>query len=122
MAVAHLASVSLDCDDPLALGTFWASMLGGEVAFTSDEFVAVKTDRGWVAAVQIPDYRAPSWPGGDLPKQMHLDLAVTDLDAAQSEAIGLGAVLADQQPAPDRYRVLFDPAGHPFCLTTQIPE
>jgi hypothetical protein len=26
------------------------------------------------------------------------------------------------QPSPDRWRVLIDPAGHPFCLTTLIPE
>jgi hypothetical protein len=34
----------------------------------------------------------------------------------------LGAVKPNIQPSPDRYIVLFDPAGHPFCLTTQIPE
>ena len=28
----------------------------------------------------------------------------------------------DHQPGADRYVVLLDPAGHPFCLTTQIPE
>ncbi|MGA3148757.1 MAG: VOC family protein [Acidimicrobiales bacterium] len=122
MAVARLGSVSLDCNDPLALATFWASMLEGDVAFTSDHFVAVKTDRGWISAVHIPDYRAPTWPGGDIPKQMHLDLAVTDLDAAEAEAVRLGAVRTDQQPAPDRYRVMLDPAGHPFCLSTQIPD
>ena len=30
--------------------------------------------------------------------------------------------LAPEQPDPERWRVLFDPAGHPFCLTTQIPS
>ena len=52
---------------------------------------------------------------------MHLDLAVTDLEAAEAEAVRLGAVRTDEQPAPDRYRVMLDPAGHPFCLSTQIP-
>jgi len=33
-----------------------------------------------------------------------------------------GAVRPDFQPAPERYVVLLDPAGHPFCLSTQIPE
>jgi len=122
MALARLGSVSLDCGDPLALATFWAAMVDGEVAFTSDDFVAVKTDRGWITAVRIPDFRPPTWPGGDVPKQMHLDLAVTDLDAAESEALRLGAVPADEQPAPDVYRVMLDPAGHPFCLSTGIPE
>jgi hypothetical protein len=45
MANIRLGSVSLDCADPVALGAFWAELLGGEVAFSSEEFVAVKTDR-----------------------------------------------------------------------------
>ncbi|MFE6921094.1 VOC family protein [Nocardia sp. NPDC057663] len=59
----------------------------------------------------------PDWPGHQLPKQMHLDLFVTDLDTAERAAIGCGAIKADFQPAPDRRRVLLDPAGHPYCLT-----
>ncbi len=53
---------------------------------------------------------------------MHFDLAVRDLEAAQAEAVRLGATLAAAQPAPGRWRVLLDPAGHPFCLSTQIPD
>lgn len=121
MAVARLASVALDCDDPSALAAFWAELIGGEVAFSSDEFVAVKTDRVWVAAVRVPDYRPPSWPEAGIPKQMHLDLAVVDLNEAEAEALRLGARRAAVQPAPDRWRVLLDPAGHPFCLSIQIP-
>ena len=60
MAVARLGSVSLDCSDLLALGTFWASLLEGELAFTSDQFVAVRPDRGWNTAIHVPDYRAPT--------------------------------------------------------------
>jgi hypothetical protein len=122
MAVARLGSIALDCADPTSLGAFWAALLGGEVAFTSDDFVAVKTDRGWLAAVRVEDYQAPSWPSGDIPKQMHLDLAVDDLERAEAEAVRLGAVRTDNQPSPDRWRVLLDPAGHPFCLSIQIPE
>jgi hypothetical protein len=71
--------------------------------------------------MKIPDYKAPTWPANDVPKQVHLDLAVTNLDATVAEAERRGAQLAPVQPAPDRSRVLFDPAGHPFCPTTQIP-
>jgi hypothetical protein len=62
----------------------------------------------------------PTWPADDIPKQIHLDLAVTDLQAAVAEAERLGARIAPVQPAPDRWRVLFDPAGHPFCLTLTL--
>jgi hypothetical protein len=122
MAKIRLGSVALDCTDPEQLGRFWASLLEGEVAFSSPEFVAVKTDRVWLAAVKVDEYAAPTWPDGTLPKQMHLDLAVDDLAEAEAHAVALGAQRAADQPAPDRYVVLLDPAGHPFCLSTQIPE
>jgi Glyoxalase-like domain len=122
MANIRMGSVSLDCADPVALGSFWADLLGGEVAFSSEEFVAVRTDRVWLSAVRVPDHSPPTWPGGAVPKQMHLDLAVDDLAAAEAAAVLLGAIRATDQPAPDRYIVLTDPAGHPFCLSTQIPE
>lgn len=118
----RLGSVALDCADPTTLAAFWAKLLGGEVAFTSDHFVAVKTEQVWFAAVKIDDYQPPTWPGSDAPKQMHLDLAVDNLEEAVVDAVRLGAVRSDFQPAPERYVVLFDPAGHPFCLSTQIPE
>lgn len=122
MASIRLGSIALDCADPLPLATFWADLLGGEVAFTSDDFVAVKTDRAWLAATHVDDYAPPTWPSAQVPKQMHLDLAVDDLKEAELRATTLGAVRAASRPAPDRYIVLLDPAGHPFCLSTQIPE
>jgi hypothetical protein len=54
--------------------------------------------------------------------ELHLDLAVDDLEGAEAEALRLGATPVANQPAPGRWRVLVDPAGHPFCLSTQIPE
>jgi Glyoxalase-like domain len=122
MANIRLGSIALDCDDPVPLGAFWADLLDGEVAFSSDDFVAVKTDRVWLAATRVEGYIPPIWPGTQAPKQMHLDLAVDDLMEAEQRATALGAVRAGSQPAPERYIVLLDPAGHPFCLSTQIPE
>ncbi len=46
---------------------------------------------------------------------MHFDFQVGDLDSAVAEAVGLGATVAQVQPQ-ENVRVLFDPAGHPFCL------
>ena len=113
--------MSLDCADPVPLAEFWAAMLGGEIMFTSATTVDIRTEWVWLSAMKIADYEPPTWPAGDVPKQIHLDLAVTDLEVAVAEAERLGARIAPVQPAPDRWRVLFDPAGHPFSLTTQIP-
>ena len=122
MAVARWRSVALDCAEPGPLAEFWAQLLDGTIVFSSDEFVAVQVEQMWLAAVQIPDYQPPSWPDGTMPKQIHLDLAVDDLNEAEAGALALGARKAAEQPSPDRWRVFLDPAGHPFCLTTQIPE
>jgi hypothetical protein len=46
---------------------------------------------------------------------MHFDFQVGDLDSAVAEAVALGASVATDQPQ-DNVRVVFDPAGHPFCL------
>jgi len=47
--------------------------------------------------------------------QLHLDVEVSDLDAAVAAAVELGARVAAYQPQED-VRVMLDPAGHPFCL------
>jgi hypothetical protein len=122
MAVARFASIVLDCDDPAELAEFWAALVGGEVAVTGDQFVAVRTARGWIAAMRVPGHRPPTWGDDAVPKQMHIDLSVDDLDHAEAEAIRLGARLVPDQPAPDRYRIFIDPAGHPFCVSIQIPD
>ena len=96
-------------------------MLGGEIVFASANTIGVRTDWVWLTALKVLDYQPPTWPQPGVPKQIHLDVAVTDLQASVVEAERLGATPAAVQPAPDRWRVLLDPAGHPFCLTTQIP-
>jgi hypothetical protein len=43
-----------------------------------------------------------------------------DQQDAAARAVQAGATDVDRQPDP-RWRVLLDPAGHPFCLTTLTP-
>jgi Glyoxalase-like domain len=118
----RLAGVSLDCPDPRSLAEFYRALLDLEVAVASDDFVALKGTGIWLTTQRVDEHRAPVWPGADVPKQMHLEMAVRDLDDAERAAIALGATKADTQPSPDRWRVLIDPAGHPFCVTTLIPD
>lgn len=109
MAIARREVVSLDCADARPLAEFWAAMLGGEIVFTSAATAVVRTE--WVAlsAIEVPAYQPPTWPEPDVPKQIHLDLAVSDLETAVAESERLGATLAAEQPAPERRRVLFRP-------------
>jgi hypothetical protein len=122
MTSARLAAISLDGPDPAALASFWRQLLDLEVWFESEEFIALKGAAVHLTVQKVADHRAPDWPSGPVPKQLHLELAVTDLEKAEAEALALGAVKADVQPAPDTWRVLLDPAGHPFCITTLIPD
>lgn len=122
MAVARTVFVTLDCADPLPLAQFWAAMLDGEIRIVSAATVGVRTSSVWITAMRVADYRPPTWPEPGVPKQIHLDLAVDDLPAAVAEAERHGATPTGFQPAPDLRRVMLDPAGHPFCLTTQAPR
>ena len=121
MTVARLALTALDCAEPEPLAEFWAALLDGTIVLRTEQVVVVKTDTILLGAARVPDYAPPTWPGGATPKHMHLDLAVLDLDVAERKALELGARKADTQPRPDQWRVYFDPAGHPFCLTVNIP-
>jgi Glyoxalase-like domain len=114
--------VTLDCADPQPLAEFWAAMLGGELVFATAQAVGVRTEHAWLSAIRVDGYRPPTWPDDTVPKQIHLDLDVEDLGAAVAAAERLGAVAARFQPAPEARRIMLDPAGHPFCLTTGVPK
>jgi len=116
MTVARIASINLECLNPAFLARFWAAVLGGEVVVETPDFCAVKVDSLMVGAVRVEGYLPPTWPSAERSQQLHLDLTVEGLDAAEEEALSLGATKETEQPSPERSRVLRDPAGHPFCL------
>ncbi|MFZ1061904.1 MAG: VOC family protein [Acidimicrobiales bacterium] len=120
--IGRLAAVSLDTQDPQGLADFYCQLLGYEEVFKSDEFIALKGPGVGISTQRVSDHVAPDWPGNAVPKQIHFEIAVKDLDAAQEQALALGASVAPQQPSPDAWRVLVDPAGHPFCITSLIPD
>jgi hypothetical protein len=74
--------------------------VGGEIPYRNDEFCAVKTVSGWLATVKVSDYQPPTWPDAAVPKQMHLDLATSDLDAAEAEALRLRSAEGGQSASP----------------------
>jgi catechol 2,3-dioxygenase-like lactoylglutathione lyase family enzyme len=121
-AIGRLAAISLDTKDPEILADFYCKLLDYEVVFKTDDFIALKGAGVAIATQRVEDYVAPDWPNSSVPKQVHMELAVRDLDAAEVTALALGAAKASHQPNPETWRVLLDPAGHPFCITTMIPE
>lgn len=117
-----LGAISIDCADPAALAQFYRQVLDLEVLFESEQFVALKGAAVLLTFQRVADHQPPQWPEGGVPKQLHLELAASDLDAEEARILGLGATKAEVQPNPSGWRVLVDPAGHPFCITNMIPE
>ncbi|WP_327071801.1 VOC family protein [Kitasatospora sp. NBC_01250] len=113
-----LTAITLDCADPLALMAFYQQATGLEPHPKSDaDFAGVNGEHGlFIGFQRIDDYRAPRWPDQSVPQQSHLDFAVADLDEAEARLMALGAGKPEHQPGGERWRVLTDPAGHPFCL------
>ncbi|WP_431929414.1 VOC family protein [Amycolatopsis tucumanensis] len=114
-AVPKLGAIVLDCPDPVELAGFYARLLDlPQPKVDDDSWVVLDgLDGVRVSFQRVESYRAPEWPGQDAPQQLHLDLDVTDLEAAHSRALSLGAKMLDDA---SRFRVYADPAGHPFCL------
>lgn len=115
--LATIGAIAFDCEDPPALVEFYRALFGVDPGFVSDDFAAIKVQGLWLSAHRIANYEPPRWPDGSPSKQVHLDVGVDDVEAAVERASALGAILAEPQPQPDRWRVMLDPAGHPFCLS-----
>jgi hypothetical protein len=111
----HFVGVSLDCDDPASLAAFYRDLLGGQLLWSNERSAAVQAPGVLLVPQRVDGYRPPQWPGAAV---VHLDLSAGDqLDEPAHRALNLGATLAQFQP-DERWRVLLDPAGHPFCITS----
>jgi predicted enzyme related to lactoylglutathione lyase len=114
-AVPRFDTVTIDCPDPAALARFYGELLEWPVPEGDGDFVAVDPPGGGTALTfqRAAGFVAPTWPDPAVQQQMHLDLAVDDLDAAHERAIALGA---RHLATTEKFRVYADPVGHPFCL------
>jgi hypothetical protein len=114
---ARLVSVSLDCREPQGLADFYRDLLGGRELWVKDSSVAIEVSGAVLVAQRVEGYVPPVWPGTAI---VHLDLTADDLDGTAKRAVALGASVPEQRDP--RWRVLLDPAGHPFCLTPFTPD
>lgn len=111
----HFVGVSLDCADAGALARFYLDLLGGELIWDNEDSAGVRVPGVTLVAQRVFPYVRPSWPGASV---VHLDLSAgSNVDDPSARAVSLGAVEVDPQPDA-RWRVLLDPAGHPFCITS----
>lgn len=115
-----LCAVTLDCPNALALAAFYQQATGLATAEGSgEEFTGLRAPGGlFIGFQRVKNYRPPEWPDQLFPQQLHLDFEVDDLDAAEKILLEMGATKPQVPSGGESWRVLLDPAGHPFCLTT----
>ena len=111
----QLYAVTIDAPDAAALARFYGDLMGMELAYEGPEGALITGAGKSLMFQQINAYNAPQWPDPKHPQQAHLDINVDDLDAGEARALELGASRLDG--GGEEFRVLADPAGHPFCLT-----
>jgi catechol 2,3-dioxygenase-like lactoylglutathione lyase family enzyme len=114
--IGRLHHVIVDCPDPAALGAFYSELLGWPVTWRGDDFVVVSKDdtTSGIAFQLAPDLQQPQWPDPSRPQQIHFDVMVDDVAAAEPKVLALGA---RRLPGADSGSCVYaDPAGHPFCL------
>lgn len=105
--------VTIDCPDSHALAGFWSDLLGDPITYDADGMAMLGGDKPLLFQ-QVDGYNPPAWPDPSRPQQLHLDLAVRDLEDGESSVVELGATRLPG--GGERFRVFADPAGHPFCL------
>ena len=110
-----LGNITLDCDDPRALSSFWAAAMGLEVDDGGNEFFA---------SIGVGDDAvSPNWlfikvPEGKTAKnRMHLDLSATSPATEVARLVALGAThVADKAEWGHAWSVMADPEGNEFCV------
>jgi hypothetical protein len=108
---------------PAGTSKVYTALLNWEVALIDEGWACVYapgTNQGTYPCILFQlnsEYKPPVWPEEPEAQQQmaHLDFAVNDLEKAVQYAIQCGATIAEEQFS-DHWRVMFDPAGHPFCL------
>ncbi|MFF9909450.1 VOC family protein [Streptomyces sp. NPDC013457] len=133
MTVPKTSVLVLDSTDPEPLAQFYAALLAATVepADGDPDLLLVSGDAGVVLGIRRDLGQAPpSWPRPEDSLQAHLQFFVAHdaLDAAEREAVSLGArpvaavrdgTRSDRRTDLRRYT---DPAGHSFVLAARSAD
>ncbi len=130
-----LAQVVLDTTDARALAEFYRELLGlqyrpgdeppaeGSPDERGSDWLVLRGGDGQrqLAFQQVAALPEATWPEGEHPQQLHLDLTVETAEALAEQharALQLGArLLLDKSDDPvEALYVYADPSGHPFCI------
>ena len=115
--------VVLDSDNSEELSAFYEKLLGWKrhPHNPHDEWIVVNNEKkdGFPELIfqEVENYVRPVWPdvAGKQSQMLHLDFHVDDMEEGVKHALACGAKLSPIQ-LEDKWRVLLDPVGHPFCI------
>ena len=119
--------IVLDSDNSEELSAFYEKLLGWTRVEhkPDDEWIVVHSGKNdgspGLIFQQTENYMRPVWPNTPNKQQQmtHLDFHVEDLAEGVAHALSCGAVLSEIQ-FDDSFRVMLDPAGHPFCILPKL--
>ena len=118
--ISSIIGITFDCLDANELADFYVQITGWNKEISSEEWAGIRTPQGILLVFQtVENYAPPMWPWktGEQQQMAHIDFKVDNLLDAEELALRHGAKKADVQYF-DTSTVMFDPAGHPFCLST----
>jgi len=118
--IKSIIGIAFDCPNANELADFYIKITGWAKELSNDYWAALRIPDGALLVFQtVENYVPPVWPWTDNEQQQmaHIDFLVDDLVESVELAIKHGATKADTQYY-DTSTVMFDPAGHPFCLST----
>lgn len=118
--ISSVLGIAFDCPNANALADFYVAISGWKKEISSEEWAGIRTPEGIMLVFQtVEGYVPPVWPWkrGEQQQMAHIDFKVDNLREAEELAVKHGAKRAEVQYY-DTSTVMFDPAGHPFCLST----
>lgn len=108
-------ALTFDCADGWQLGQFYHQLADLEIQDVGLSAPALKAANGVLLLMQeVEDYQAPTWPTQERGQQIHIDFHTDERAAMVRRALELGAT--DTGEGGERFTVMLDPAGHPFCI------
>ena len=110
--IGRIDEVVIDCSNPAVLAVFWAAVLGGQPQARDDNWHYLDPP-GWtrLAFQRVPESK-------QVKNRLHLDVEVTDIDAATQQAEALGATRVGEvhRDTAGSFQVLLDPENNEWCV------
>ncbi len=111
-SVGALYAIVIDVNDLETCAKFWSQVLGADILYQDEKYLRLghKGERPTLLLQKVPERH-------EVKNRVHIDLDVSDLDAAVSRVLALGGrKLKKLSEYGIEWVVMADPDGNEFCL------